>query len=68
MSEMKKCPKCGREMKKGEIGLLSGIRWYDEDPGSSKRGEVIFTGSFWGSAKRVEAYRCGDCRLVLFGY
>jgi hypothetical protein len=26
MSEAKKCPKCGREMKKGELGLMSRIR------------------------------------------
>jgi hypothetical protein len=68
MSKVKKCPNCGREMKMGEIGLISGIRWYDEDSESPKRGELIFTGSFWGSAKRVEAYRCNDCRLVLFEY
>ena len=68
MSRVKKCPNCGREMKMGEIGLISGIRWYDEDSESPKRGELIFTGSFWGSAKRVEAYRCNDCRLVLFEY
>jgi len=54
MSEAKKWPKCGREMKRGQIGLMSGIRWYDKDPESSRRGELIFIGSFWGFAKKMK--------------
>ena len=63
--EVDKCPKCGGEMKRGHISFGTEVRWKDEE---SQGEEVLTYGSFWGFHKKLEACRCGKCRLVIFYY
>jgi hypothetical protein len=66
-NEVKKCPKCGQEMEKGNIRLSSGVRWRTDDLRVWQEGELLWWGSFWGYVKR-DAYRCKNCRLLTLPY
>jgi hypothetical protein len=68
MSEVMKCPKCGREMEKGHAHFSSmwGLKWVE---GEHKRfddlkGEILF----YAQLKIELAYICKDCELVLLDY
>jgi len=64
MSEVKKCPSCGREMESGYVKLMEGTRWRTEE---KRRGELLRWGGIaW--PKEYEAYLCRDCQLLLLHY
>lgn len=63
---IRKCPMCGRKMKRGYI-VTDRIRWsYRNLALPALSGEFIVY-SPWKLAN-IEAYRCEECSLVLFHY
>jgi hypothetical protein len=67
VSEVKKCPECSREMEKGYI-ISEAIRWSNEKHELWACGqEFVVPWQFW-TLPNVKAYRCTNCRLVLFNY
>ena len=63
-SEVKKCPKCGREMEEGFISA-EWISWIDKKP-SARQQELIVHGFSFNTP--AEAYRCKTCKIALFNY
>jgi predicted RNA-binding Zn-ribbon protein involved in translation (DUF1610 family) len=62
------CPACGEKMVKGYISTGQQIGWSNKKPGPVVlRGEEIIVGSLW-SGTRAEAFRCPNCKIVLFSY
>ena len=63
-SEVRKCPKCGREMERGYVPLIEGVRWRTQD---NSRGDLLM----WGGVvwpKKLEGCLCRNCRLLLLNY
>jgi len=68
MVAIENCPLCGAKMKKGYISTAQRVGWSNKKPSPVVlRGEEILVGSYW-SGTCVEAYRCPDCKIVLFSY
>ena len=62
------CPACGRKMEKGYIFTGMRIWWNKEKPGLlTHEKEEALVESIW-SGTRIEAYRCPDCKIVVFSY
>ena len=62
------CPNCGSKMENGYMYPTRDIRWTD----NNKRrfialGDEILVDSVY-TMKKVEAYRCANCKIVTFKY
>ena len=64
-----KCPKCGKEMEKGNITLPNNVTWY---PGDKKTGFVkdqVWIAGRWNLfGKQAEAYHCKEDKVIIFSY
>jgi predicted RNA-binding Zn-ribbon protein involved in translation (DUF1610 family) len=74
-SEVKKCPKCGKEMERGYIPIgMRGLQWSTKkhkwfaDSLWQKSVESLTGDTFRVFIGNVEAYRCEKCKLVLAYY
>ena len=70
MSEVLKCPKCGKEMEGGYIASRE-IKWTEKKTSVwSLKGlmaeNVVGSSPYVGES--VEAYRCRNCRIIIFMY
>ncbi|HVY54404.1 MAG TPA: PF20097 family protein [Thermodesulfobacteriota bacterium] len=64
------CPRCGAQMREGYMPTVGGVSWRDrEDPIGIP---TMFTGLegtvFWIKRPALHAYRCENCRIILFKY
>lgn len=65
--EVKKCPECGTKMEQGYV-ISEAVFWSKEKHTQWALGqERIIPRGFW-ALPNVEAYRCMNCKLVLFHY
>lgn len=72
MSEVEKCPKCGGGMEKGYVASKM-VAWSDKKIGNLSlkglwSGQLIISGGYPYPIQNVEAYRCTECKLVIFEY
>jgi ssDNA-binding Zn-finger/Zn-ribbon topoisomerase 1 len=65
--EVEKCPECGAEMEKGYI-ITQAIRWSKEKHTQWALGTELIVSWQLSAIPNVEAYRCTNCKLVLFHY
>lgn len=56
-----KCPKCGKELLKGEVRSRREIEWFDAD---NKKGIRVSSKLF--AISKAEAERCEDCKIIVF--
>jgi predicted RNA-binding Zn-ribbon protein involved in translation (DUF1610 family) len=64
------CPLCGSKMEKGFIGVSREIFWSDKKRTIVWKlpfGNDVIVRADWTAAMR-EAYRCENCKLVIFRY
>jgi Zn-finger nucleic acid-binding protein len=62
-----KCPKCDTEMENGYI-ITNAIRWSKKKHTQVAFGQEVIVPWHITALSNVEAFRCPQCRLVLFHY
>ena len=63
------CSICGKKMEKGYVTGDTGIFWSKEKKKISLWGaEVLVGGRVKMTFANAEAYRCPNCKIVLFSY
>lgn len=64
------CPICGRKMEKGNVTCpASAINWSSERKSWTQSDtEILARGRFKLGFANAEAYRCPNCKIVLFSY
>lgn len=68
METFENCPRCGKKMERGYITAAQLIYWSKEKTSRWIRaGDEHLVGSRW-SGTCSEAYRCPNCKIVLFSY
>jgi Domain of unknown function (DUF6487) len=72
MSEVLKCPKCGGQLQKGFLYLPRGALWDAKRryvySYSARSSGWLFDPWMVPRAQIVEAWKCPNCRLAIFGY
>lgn len=68
-----KCPKCGKEMEKGELACSSRA-WFRPKPDKWWNGAgyyskgVVKLIDFWGRSKLKDSFICKDCKIIYTEY
>jgi len=68
MGTIENCPICGGKMKKGYLYGRSDFQWSIKKKRSTDGMETITHGASFFRAAHTEAYRCYNCKMVLFFY
>ncbi len=69
MSEDLKCPKCGALFEKGYIQAPSGVYWDNQKHSwTTQLSEDLIDNDLAITIPNKEAFRCQNCKLVLFTY
>ena len=67
----KNCPACGNKMEKGYVSATPDVYW-SKNKVTMKfwraHWQALLKGHFYGIMVNAEAYRCPNCKIVIFSY